>query len=183
MCYIYFSLCKFAKFLMSFLKAQVSFPSNYASIFSAIRHNSSVTFMAQTLHTLVKGAHRNTNVLAFWHIGSIFVTFFMSILKRQVHSSSNVAQIFIFMAHNSSLIFKVIANQKPNFETFKCSGDNLRNFPCHFSNHKSVFLQRLDHSSLPWKITLLYFFSSNIIYFGHKTHKKLVRFYRYIVVL
>ena len=46
--FIYFSLCMFAKFLMSFLKAQVTFPSNFASIFSAIRHNSSVLFLAQT---------------------------------------------------------------------------------------------------------------------------------------
>ena len=43
--FIYFSLCKFAKFLMSFLKAQVIFPSNFASIFSAIKHNSSAFFL------------------------------------------------------------------------------------------------------------------------------------------
>ena len=39
---------------MSFLKAQVIFPSNFASIFSAIKHNSSILFLAQTLYTLVK---------------------------------------------------------------------------------------------------------------------------------
>ena len=39
---LFISLWKFAKFLMSFLKVQVSFPSNFASIFSAIKHNSSV---------------------------------------------------------------------------------------------------------------------------------------------
>ena len=39
---------------MSFLKAQVSFPSNFASVFSAIIHNPSVLFLAQKLHTLVK---------------------------------------------------------------------------------------------------------------------------------
>ena len=42
---------------MSFLKAQVIFPSNFASIFSAIRHNSSVLSLAQTLYTLVKAAN------------------------------------------------------------------------------------------------------------------------------
>ena len=41
---LFFSLWKFAKFLMSFRKAQVSFPSNFASIFSAIKHNSFVLF-------------------------------------------------------------------------------------------------------------------------------------------
>ena len=37
-----------------FQKPQVSFLSNLASIFSAIKHNSSILFVAQTLYTLVK---------------------------------------------------------------------------------------------------------------------------------
>ena len=45
---------KFAKFLKSLLKAQVSFPSNVASIFSTTKHNSSMLFLAQTLYTLFK---------------------------------------------------------------------------------------------------------------------------------
>ena len=40
-----------------FLKAQVTFPLNFASIFGAIRHTSSVLFLAQTQYTLVKGAN------------------------------------------------------------------------------------------------------------------------------
>ena len=52
--FIYFSLCIFAKFLMSFLKAQVTFPLNFASIFSAIRNNSFVLFLAQALYNLAK---------------------------------------------------------------------------------------------------------------------------------
>ena len=59
--FIYFNLWKFAKFLISFLKAQVSFPSNFASIFNVIKHNSSVLFLAQTLYTLVKGANQRAN--------------------------------------------------------------------------------------------------------------------------
>ena len=55
--FIYFSLCTFAKFFMSFLKTQVTFPLNFASIFSAIRRNSSLLFLAQTLYTLVKWAN------------------------------------------------------------------------------------------------------------------------------
>ena len=45
---------KFAKFFMSFLKAQVSFPSNVASIFSAIKHNSPIPILAKTLYTFFK---------------------------------------------------------------------------------------------------------------------------------
>ena len=46
--------------------------------------------------------------------------------------------------------------------------ENLPNFSCHFEKHKSVFLQILHQSSVPSNIILLYFFSSNIIYFGQK---------------
>ena len=78
--------------------------------------------------------------------------------------------------HNSTVNFKFIhflfwtkeSHQSPNLDTFKCSGENLPNSSCHFSNHKSVFLQILHHSSVSWKITPLYVFSSNIIYFGRK---------------
>ena len=41
---------------MSFLKAQVSFPSNFASIISAIKHQFSVLFLAQVLYALVKSS-------------------------------------------------------------------------------------------------------------------------------
>ena len=99
-----------------------------------------------------------------------------SILKRQVNSTSNFALFFIAMIHNSSVNFKVIpfllqtkgSHQSSNFDTFKCSGENLPNFSCLFSNHWSVFLQNLHNSSVPWKITPLYFYSSNNIYFCHK---------------
>ena len=44
----------------------------------------------------------------------------------------------------------------------------MPNSSCHFEKHKSVFLQILHQSSVPSNITLLYIFSSNIIYFGQK---------------
>ena len=54
----YFSACKrkIANFFMPFLKAHVSFLSIFESIFSAIKHNSSILFLAQTLYTLVKSS-------------------------------------------------------------------------------------------------------------------------------
>ena len=80
------------------------------------------------------------------------------------------------MIHNSSVNFKVTpfllwtkrSHQSPNFYTFKCSGENLPNFSCLFSNHWSVFLQNLHDSSVSKKINPLYFCSSNNIYFGLK---------------
>ena len=100
----------------------------------------------------------------------------MSIWKRNVNSSSNFASFFIVKTHNSSVNFKFIhfllcmtgSHQSPNIETFECFGENLPNSSCHFPNHKSVFLQILHHLSVSWKITPLYFFGSNIIYFGQK---------------
>ena len=138
---LFFSLWKFAEFLMSFLKAQVSFPLNCASIFSAIKHNSSVLFLAQTLYTLFK---------KFWDflvLESKFGKCLMSILKRQVNSSSNFALFFIAMTHNSSLNFKLIhfllcmkrSPQNPNLETFKCFGENLPTFLMSFSKPQVSF--------------------------------------------
>ena len=45
---------KFVKFLLSFLKPQVSFPSDVASIFTAIKQNSPILFLAQRSCTLSK---------------------------------------------------------------------------------------------------------------------------------
>ena len=113
------------------------------------------------------------NIFDFWVLESKFVIFLMSVLKEQVNSFSNFALFLIVMTHNSPVNFKVIpfllwtkgSHQSPNFDTFKCSGENLPNFSSLFSNHKSVFLQNFHNSSVSWKITPLYFCSSNNIYF------------------
>ena len=54
------------------------------------------------------------------------------------------------------------------FGTFECSGQNLSNSLCLFWNGKSIPLQILHLSPVSWKITALYFFSSNNIYFAQK---------------
>ena len=59
------------------------------------------------------------------------------------------------------------------FETFECSGQNLSNSLCQFWNNKSIPLQILYPTSVSWKITPLYFFSSNNIYFAQKEHIKM----------
>ena len=117
---------------------------------------------------------------------SKFVKFLMSVLKLKVKFPSNFTLLFIVMSHNSSVNFKFIpfllwakgSHQSSNFDTFKCSSGNLRNFSCLFSNHWSFFLQNLHNSSVSWKITPLYFCSSNNIYFGHKEPIKTKQFFR-----
>ena len=54
------------------------------------------------------------------------------------------------------------------FETFEGSGQNLSNFLCQFWNDKAIPLQILYPSSVSWKTTPLYFFSSNNVYFAQK---------------
>ena len=102
----------------------------------------------------------------------------MSVLKWKVNSSSSFSLFFIVMTHNSSVNFQVIpfldwtkgSHQSSNFDTFEYSGENFQNSSCHFLSNKSVFLQILHHSSLSWKITPMYFLSSNNIYFSQKEH-------------
>ena len=105
----------------------------------------------------------------------------MSVLKWQDNSSSDFVSFFIFMIHNSSVGFKLIlflrwikaSHHYPKTETLNCSGENLLYSSWCFPNHKSVFLQILYPSSVSWKITSLYFFSSNNIYFARKEHIKM----------
>ena len=67
----------------------------------------------------------------------------------------------IYFAHNEPIKVK-------NFETFECSGQNLSNCLWQFWNDKSIPLQILYPSSVSWKVTPLYFFSLNNIYFAQK---------------
>ena len=100
----------------------------------------------------------------------------MSLSRRQVSSSLIFISFFIVMTHNSIVNLKLInfllwakgSYQSSNFDTFEGSGENLQNSSCHFPSNKSVFLQILHYSSVSWKITPLYFFRSNVLYFAQK---------------
>ena len=59
------------------------------------------------------------------------------------------------------------------FETFECSGQILSNSLCQFWNNKLIPVQILYPSSVSWKMTPLYFFSSDNIYFAQKEHIKM----------
>ena len=56
---------KFIKFLMSFLEPRVSFSSNFASLFSVMRHNSSVLFHPNLYMLWSKEAHKRGNFQTF----------------------------------------------------------------------------------------------------------------------
>ena len=62
------------------------------------------------------------------------------------------------------------------FETFEHSGQNMINSLCQFLNGKLIPAQILYPSSVSWKITPLYFFNSNNIYFAEKEPIKVETF-------
>ena len=103
----------------------------------------------------------------------------MSLLKRQIISSS----FFIVMTHNSTVNLKLAhfllwtkgSYQSSDFDTFKCSGENLPNSHVFFQT-TSQFFFKFCISSMSWKITSLYFFRSNNIYFAQKEPIKMKNF-------
>ena len=56
---------KFTRFLMSFLKPKVSFSSNFASLFSVVRHNSSVLSHLNLCKLWTKGSGQSANFQTF----------------------------------------------------------------------------------------------------------------------
>ena len=118
----YFRLCNFAKFFMSFLKAQVSFPSK-----------SSVSSNITPLQLKVYNIH--------WLKEPIKQQIFRFLsIQVKIHQISHVMPLFIDMTHDSSVNFKLInfllwtkgSHQSPNFDTSECSGENLPNSSCQF---------------------------------------------------
>ena len=161
-----------------FENTKVTFPSNLVLIFSAIRHNSSALFLAQTLYTLVTRSQLKSifgclsqnslnSSFQFWNENSSFQ------FKNDKSIPLQILHYFSMSWHIIHLEILILlwtegSHQSPNFDTFKCPGENLPDFSCYFSNHRSVFLQNIRNSSESWKITPLYFCSFNIIYFDHR---------------
>ena len=126
---------------MSFLKAQVSFPSNVASIFSAIKQNSPILFLAQTLYILFKTSPLKSKFLRFL---SIRVK-----ICQIPHVSFKLTSQFLFKFciilhfHDAKLPCKVYAHafftlykrtpSESQFLDFRIySGENLLNSSCYF---------------------------------------------------
>ena len=132
------SSCHFWKHKPVFLQIfyQILVPWNITSLFFL---RSKMIYFGQ------KAPHQRSNLLDFRVTGSKFVKFLTSILNWQVSSFSNFASFFIAIIHNCPAHFKLIhfllwikgPHKSPNFENFKCSGENSS---CHFPNHKSNFL-------------------------------------------
>ena len=86
--------------------------------------------------------------------------------------SWNITPMYFFSSNNVYFSQKEPMKMK-TFETFECSGQISSNFLCQFWNDKSIPLQILYPSSVSWKITPLYFLTSNNIYFAQKESIKM----------
>ena len=98
------------------------------------------------------------------------------VLNWQVNSSSNFASFFIVIIHNSLVIFKLThfllwikgSHQSPNFENFGVLWWMFAKFLMSFFKPQVRFYQILHHFPFSLKITPVYFFRSNVIYFAQR---------------
>ena len=95
---------KFTKFLMSFLEPRISFSSNFASLFSVMRHNSSVLFH-KSLYALHKGSPLKCKFSDFRLLVWKLTKFLMSFFKPRSVFSLKFASLFSVMTHNYSDVF------------------------------------------------------------------------------
>ena len=123
-----------------------------ASLFMACKWCNLCSFhviYAWIVHRWIVNRVSWTSTTHFRALWSKFVKYLTPILRWHVNSSSIFVSFFIVKIHNSSVNFKLIhfllwtkwSYQSPNFETFKCSGENLPNSSCHFYNTSQFFLK------------------------------------------
>ena len=106
-------ICQILHVILESTKVQVSFPSHFASIFNAIKHNSSILFLAQTLYTLAESSSIKFKFLRFLnahfkicqipHINFEFLH--VILVSTQISFLSNFASIFSRIKNNSSVFF------------------------------------------------------------------------------
>ena len=148
--FIYFSLCIFSKFLMSFLKA-LQFHERQRFC----------TFLAQTIHTFLKRSPLKWKFLRLLSARIKFVKFLKSILKRHVDSSPNFVSLFRFMKDYSfvllylkqDILFSKGAHLSETFWEFWVLRSKFVKFL------KSIFKRQVDSS--PKFVTLFSFMKDN----------------------
>ena len=105
----------------------------------------------------------------------------MSFSKPRVRFSLDFA--FTLQCHDTQFLWNFLGEalfavdkKSPsvyNFSGFfECSNESLAIPHAIFETKRSGFIQVMHHSSVSWKITPQYFFSSNLIYFEQKSPSK-----------
>ena len=161
---------------MPFLKAQVSFPSNFASIFSAIKQLLS-TFLPQTFYTLVKrnplkskfvlifecsGQHLSNSSCRFWNNKSIlFQIFHYSSLSRHIAPLQILSSYIFYLGQKDPIKAPVLILSSALVKIFKIPH-------VIFQTTSQFFFEFCITLQCHEKLTPLYFFRWNIIYFAQK---------------
>ena len=91
-------------FTCQFWNHKVNVYSNFASLFSVMKYNSSIFFYLKPLYFGQKELIK-VKFSDFWVFGWKFNKFLMSCLKLQVSFSLNFASLFSVMRGNSSVLF------------------------------------------------------------------------------
>ena len=161
---------KIHQILHVIFQRQVSFSSNFASIFSVMKLNFSVPFLPQTKFNFHKSS---TSKCKFWDLPLLplkFTKFLMSFLEPRVNVSSKFALLFSVMKHNSSVLFHLkrhVLWRKCRFLAFRLLTWKLAKFhiifhnTCHFSFKFCIILQCHD-TWFPWN------FLAETLYVLHK---------------
>ena len=132
---------KFVKFLKSFFKTQVSFPSDVASIFSAIKENSPILFLAQRSCTLSKRSPLKCKFLRFSSaqvkIHQIPHVIFESTGQFSfkcwtINQCHQVKLPYTFFSSKIMYFIQKKAIKMQIFEIFECSCQNSSNSSSHF---------------------------------------------------
>ena len=191
---------KYVKFLMSILKQQVDSSPNFASLFSFVKDNSSVLFLALTTYTLLNRSPLKWKILklssaqikifqipyvSFETTSRLLlpnsnsnVKFLLPILKliplQILHpfSVSWTISLCTFLAQTIYTLLKRNPLKWKFLRLSNCSGKNSSISSCHLWNGKTVPLQALRNFSLWWQITPLWTLSSHFFKFGLKDPSK-----------
>ena len=164
---------------MSILKPRVSFSSNFASFFIAMKHNSSAFFHLNLFMLWTKTKHPikvqifrlSTACMKISQIPYVIFQatsqfYFKFCISLQCHDTKF---LWIFLTKTLQyMLWTKRAHQCTIFQTFECSNESSPNSLCHLWNHKvrvysnsvSLFSVMKDDSCI--------IFSSNLIYFGQK---------------
>ena len=141
-------------------------------------NNFSVNFKLMYFLLWTKRSHKSSNSDTLENSGENLLNSSCDFISNKsvfiqilYHSSMSwkiaVPPLYLFSSNNIYFVQKKPIKVKLS-ETFKCLAQNLSNSLCQFWKDESIPLQILYPSSVSWKITPLYFFSSNNIYFAQK---------------
>ena len=152
-----------------------SFPSNFESFFTVMRHDSSVLSDLNLYMLWTKQAQQNTNFQTFDCSHKKLNKFLKSFLKPRTSFPLNFVSPFSLVTYNYSKVFQFKhymlwtkrAYQCTTFQSFECSNESSPKSSRNFWNQKFRVYSNFA-SLLSIMFSALYFFGANFTYFLQK---------------